>query len=288
MVHACRTSIKGLDPVPLDPQSTGPPYVNVAALPRQQPNAAGSDGGFCQLRLSVISNPNQPLMCLAYGCTFVGGSGRVQCLKLQCDCPNPKGCPQQIQAILPTLNASPAAFDCSEAKQTCSIQIDGLPIDIANVPCQAGECVDTQAPPPPPLDQGFTSNTSRNWSFAIACIPIAAAVVLAALLLIATIPRMLGTMKAVRAVKDQGAVAKGRSWGTSEGARLGCVLACVHLRLCCIQNMHTCWALYAGRARCSCAVSNIGSYAAQDHSARQQQCLQRDHESWRTSDMFAL
>jgi hypothetical protein len=213
-----RTSIAGLEPLSLNPSGAGP-FVDVAKLAKAEPDTQGSDGGFCSLMFSVKSDMDKPVMCLTWGCLFQDGSGRVECLKLRCDCPtSPTGkCATAIQAVLPKLSEN-ASIDCNPKTSVCEIGLKGLPLSI-EAPCVAGECVD-------PKFKGnatgtvFTSKKDKNWAFAVSSIPIAAAVALAVLLLAVTIPRMLATMHAVSAVKHRGGIVDGRSWSAGGGAPL--------------------------------------------------------------------
>lgn len=213
-----RTSIVGQPPISLTPDGTGP-FVEVAGLPAELPDEPGSDGGTCTLQFSVFSDLDKPVMCVAWGCLFVNGFGRVDCLRLHCDCPNPLGCPEAIAPILPTLTQN-AGIDCDPDTTVCTIKLQGLPLEIM-APCDAGECVPRAREAVVSTVTTFDDEEERSLTFAIASVPIAATVVLAVLVLVATIPRMRAILRGVSAVRSGGAAGLARSKAPLVGAEGG-------------------------------------------------------------------
>lgn len=219
-----KSSIAGAPPISLNPDGSGP-FVDVAQLPMEQPDTPGSAGGTCDLQFRVNSDLDKPVMCLAWGCRFEDGVATAQCLKLRCECPNPKGCPTAIGAILPQLTTG-AGIVCdpddprnpSDVEWYCIIDIEGLPLDL-EAPCVTGECMDPQFNGTASGTDLFRDTSTKGYTFAISAIPIAVAVALGVLLLAVTIPRMVAVMRGVRAVKTQHrSVASGGGWGAHGGA----------------------------------------------------------------------
>lgn len=207
----------------LDPAGTGP-YVNVSALAEERPGTPEAFGGTCELSFTTKNAWGQPIMCLAWGCVFAEGYTQVDCARLKCDCPNPLGCPEPLDTIVPNLNQD-AKVICGNitrgaAEPYCRIELKGLPF-LLEAPCTAAECVgnETTNATSVALENIFDSKATTNWNVIISGLPIFFAAGLAFLILLVTIPRMLAVSRAVRQVRrhDTGGIV-GKSWSSTAGA----------------------------------------------------------------------
>lgn len=217
------TSIRDRSPVSLDPGGGGP-FVNVSALAEERPGTPEAFGGTCELSFTTKNAWGQPVMCLAWGCVFAEGYTQVQCVRLKCDCPNPLGCPEPLDTIVPNLNED-ATVICAnstagEPEPFCRIEIKNLPF-LLEAPCIAAECVgnETVNATTVAIENIFDSKATTNWNVILSGIPIFLAAGLALLILLVTIPRMVGVSRAVRQVRrhDTGAIT-GKTWSASTGA----------------------------------------------------------------------
>jgi hypothetical protein len=220
-----KSSITNSAPISLNPDGSGP-FVDVAQLAKQFANEPFANGGTCDLQFKVKSDMDKPVMCLAYGCLFQDGKGQAQCQKVKCDCPNPKGCPTAIAVVLPQLTEK-ASIVCNpndprnpdELTVYCAIEMDGLPLTL-EAPCNAGECMDPTYNGTASGDNVFVTDTTKSWTFAVASIPLAAAIGLGLLLVLITVPRMVAVLRGVSAVKTQGkveSIASRDAWRVGEG-----------------------------------------------------------------------
>eukprot|EP00892_Ulva_mutabilis_P011926 jgi/Ulvmu1/9105/UM005_0200.1 len=217
------TSIRNRAPISLNPDGTGP-FVNVSQLAEEQPNSPEAFGGTCELSFTTKNAWGQPIMCLAWGCVFAEGFSQVQCARVKCDCPNPLGCPEPLDTIVPNLNEDTTVI-CGNITRGgnepyCRIEIKNLPF-LLEAPCIAAECVgnETTNATTVALENIFDSKATTNWNVILSGIPIFFAAGLAFLILLVTIPRMLGVSRAVRHVRRQDTVAvAGKGWVGLTGA----------------------------------------------------------------------
>jgi hypothetical protein len=218
-----KSSIANSAPVSLNPDGSGP-FVDVASLAKQFASEPYANGGTCDLQFKVKSDMDKPVMCLAFGCLFQDGKGQAQCRNVKCDCPNPKGCPAAISLVLPQLTKK-ASITCNpddprnpdEETVYCAIEMEGLPLTL-EAPCNAGECMDPEYIGSASGHNVFVDNTAKSWTFAVASIPLAAAIALGLLLAVITVPRMVAILRGVAAVKSQGkSIASADGWRVSEG-----------------------------------------------------------------------
>lgn len=217
------TSIRDREPISLNPAGGGP-YVNVSALAAERPNSPQAFGGTCELSFTTKNAWGQPVMCLAWGCVFAEGFSQVQCARVQCDCPNPLGCPVPLDTIVPNLKEDTTVI-CGNitrggGEPFCRIEIKGLPF-LLEAPCIAAECVgnETTNATTVALENIFDSKATTNWNVILSGIPIFFAAGLAFLILLVTIPRMLAVSRAVRHVRRQNTVGVvGKGWGGLTGA----------------------------------------------------------------------
>lgn len=229
LLFRCNTSsIAGREPIvvgPVDGEVQGP-SVNVSALADELPGTPEASGGTCELSFTVLTAASQPVYCLTWGCVFLDGASQVRCARVKCDCPNPKGCPEPLDTILPTLSRT-VDVDCGDKpgfdEPYCTIDIENLFLTL-EAPCIASECRgNSSAGSTVSVDRSlFDTPAQTNWNVVLSGIPLYFAGGLAFLILLLTIPRMIAVQSAVSTVRKHKSVGVSTSgWAGSGGV---CIL----------------------------------------------------------------
>jgi len=104
---------------------------------------------FCEFDFHYDDNKEDTVFCVAWGCTFEGGSDRVQCKgPVECSCGG--ACSSTINDTVQTIismdldcSDGKGCKDCKEDQQMCliSLRVEELLTDL-EATCRARECLD--------------------------------------------------------------------------------------------------------------------------------------------------
>jgi len=179
--YACDISRSAAATV-LDPSPSGY-WVNCTA-----PRAGDFGGGACQLAIGLKTDPANPVVCEADGCSFKAGSPDWACAKAACGCPRGSAkdaltgkpaCPAAALPYLPLVDGRAFKFACGASigkpasPGDCRLTIEAFPL-VFDGACSAAGC-EGAAGAGEMVD--WTGAQPRNWSTLAAAIPVAALVV---------------------------------------------------------------------------------------------------------------